>query len=94
MADQAAAMARGAEAMEQIRIQTERLLWDATPPDRMLANQEHFLTKQVVKVSWANTPWWRYQMETVAALLALCVGNSPVTGEFPAQRPVARNWVK
>ena len=22
------------------------------------------------------------------ALLAICVGNSPVTGEFPAQRPV------
>ena len=28
------------------------------------------------------------QMETFSALLALCAGNSPVTGEFPAQRPV------
>ena len=27
-------------------------------------------------------------METFSALLALCAGNSPVTGEFPAQRPV------
>ena len=27
--------------------------------------------------------WWRHQMETFAALLAICVGNSPVTGEFP-----------
>ena len=27
--------------------------------------------------------WWRHQMETFFALLALCVGNSPVTGEFP-----------
>ena len=26
-------------------------------------------------------------METFPALLALCAGNSPVTGEFPAQRP-------
>ena len=26
-------------------------------------------------------------METFSALLALCAGNSPVTGEFPAQRP-------
>ena len=26
-------------------------------------------------------------METIAALLAICAGNSPVTGEFPAQRP-------
>ena len=32
--------------------------------------------------------WWRHQMETFSALLALCVGNSPVSGEFPAQRPV------
>ena len=33
-------------------------------------------------------PWWRHQMGTSSALLALCVGNSPVTGEFPWQRPV------
>ena len=33
-------------------------------------------------------PWWRHQMETFSTLLALCAGNSQVTGEFPAQRPV------
>ena len=27
-------------------------------------------------------------METFSALLAICAGNSAVTGEFPAQRPV------
>ena len=27
--------------------------------------------------------WWCHQMETFSMLLALCVGNSPVTGEFP-----------
>ena len=27
--------------------------------------------------------WWRHQMDTFSALLALCVGTSPVTGEFP-----------
>ena len=32
--------------------------------------------------------WWRHQMETFSALLGLYVGNSPVTGEFPSQRPV------
>ena len=32
--------------------------------------------------------WWRHQMETFSALLAICAGNSPVPGEFPAQRPV------
>ena len=36
-------------------------------------------------------PWWRYQMEAFSALLAICAGNSPVTGEFPAQRPVMWN---
>ena len=35
--------------------------------------------------------WWRHQRETFSALLALCAGNSPVTGEFPAQRPVTRS---
>ena len=36
--------------------------------------------------------WWRHQMETFSALLALCEGNSPVTGEFPSQRPVTRSF--
>ena len=36
--------------------------------------------------------WWRHQMETYSALLALCAGNSPVPGEFPAQRPVTRSF--
>ena len=31
-------------------------------------------------------------METFSALLALCAGNSPVPGEFPAQRPVTRSF--
>ena len=35
-----------------------------------------------------NSSWWRHQMETFFALLALCAGNSPVPGEFPTQRPV------
>ena len=31
-------------------------------------------------------------METFSALLALCDGNSQVTGEFPSQRPVTRSF--
>ena len=38
------------------------------------------------------TAWWRHQMEKFSALLAFCAGNSPVTGEFPAQRPVTRSF--
>ena len=54
-----------------------------------------------VKLDWHNTrhprlahkgePWWRHQMKTFSVLLALCVGNSPVTSEFPSQRPVKWN---
>ena len=36
--------------------------------------------------------WWRHQMETISAKLALCAGNSPVSGEFPSQRPVTRSF--
>ena len=36
--------------------------------------------------------WWRHQMETFTALLILCAGNSPVTGEFPSERPVTRSF--
>ena len=36
--------------------------------------------------------WWRHQMKTFSALLALCAGNSPNIGEFPSQRPVTQNF--
>ena len=36
--------------------------------------------------------WWRHQMETFSALLAICVGNSPVTDEFPEERSVMRSF--
>ena len=39
-----------------------------------------------------NDSWWRHQIETSSSLLAICVGKSPVTGEFPAQRPVTRSF--
>ena len=36
--------------------------------------------------------WWRHQMETFSALLAICAGNTPVPGEFPTQRLVTRSF--
>ena len=36
--------------------------------------------------------WWRHLMETFSALLAICAGNSPVSGELPAQRPVTQSF--
>ena len=41
---------------------------------------------------FATVSWWRHQMETFSVSLAFCAGNSPVTGEFPAQRPVTRSF--
>ena len=49
-------------------------------------------THTELRVRLPRNTWWRHQMETFSALLALCVGNSPVTGEFPAQRPVTRSF--
>ena len=47
---------------------------------------------KLVKGPQREKPWWRHQMETIAALLALCVRNSAVAGEVPAQRPVMRGF--
>ena len=48
----------------------------------------------IARLHWTvnSIPWWRHQMETFSALLAICAGNSPVTGEFPSQRPVTGNF--
>ena len=52
------------------------------------ANSKH---KSKIKQKKPTT-WWRHQMETFSALLAICAGNSSVSGEFPAQRPVTRSF--
>ena len=62
-----------------------RLLWASwrlnSPPTWLIIEQPLF-----------PFSWWRHQMETFSALLVICAGNSPVPGEFPAQRPVTRNF--
>ena len=47
---------------------------------------------RVFTIFFVGDIWWRHQMETFSALLAICAGNSPVTDEFPAQRPVMRSF--
>ena len=44
------------------------------------------------RLSWLQFAWWRHQMKTFSALLALCEGNSPFTGEFPSQKPVTQSF--
>ena len=62
----------------------------------MLANEtlERKETSRVrsPKLTIARNSWWRHQIETFSALLAICAGNSPVPGEFPTQRPVTRSF--
>ena len=46
-------------------------------------------------LAWLNVDFlsgWRHQMETFSASLALCAGNSLVTGEIPAQTSVTRSF--
>ena len=52
------------------------------------------VSKHVIPIlqEWKRFTWWRHQMETLSALLATCVGNSPASAEFPAQRPVTRSF--
>ena len=50
-----------------------------------------FFGTDMLNPLWPLT-WWRHQMENFPALLAICAGNSPVSGEIPAQRPVTRNF--
>ena len=47
--------------------------------------------------SWIDTAllftsWWRHQMKTLSALLALCEEKPPVTGRFPLQKSVTLSF--
>ena len=47
-----------------------------------------FDTAVLYAIPYRISSWWRHQMETSSALLALCEENPPVTSAFPSQRPV------
>ena len=57
-----------------------------------MSQRENMTTSISIGLAPSHYTWWRHQMETFSALLALCAGNSPVAGEFPAQRPVTRSF--
>ena len=59
------------------------------PFNSILNALNSFLKPEVSKL---YQTWWRHQIETFSALLAICAGNSPVTGEFSSQRPVTRSF--
>ena len=52
----------------------------------------HRLEEIILACPQTGVTWWRHQMETFSALLALCEGNPRVTVGFPTQRPVSRSF--
>ena len=65
------------------------LMWEGTFTTFEI---QTWLPDFVMGINTFRISCWRHQMKTFSALLALCVGNSPVTGEFPSQRPVTRGF--
>ena len=61
-------------------------------PKHQWSNPEEYGENQLLLNTMQRVPWRCHQMETFSELLALCVGNSPVNGEFPSQGPVTRNF--
>ena len=59
---------------EPLSIRRVNCCWTFTVPWSRLDNFSNLART----MNW----WWRHQMETFSALLSLCAGNSPVTGEF------------
>ena len=58
--------------------------------DVCLRDRAHILAITIIML--CSLSWWSHQMETFSALLDLCAGNSPVTGELPSQKPVTRSF--
>ena len=53
----------------------------------------NMIKRQDILLLWITIgSWWRHQMETFSPLLSICAGNSPASGEFPAQTPVTRSF--
>ena len=76
-------------------------LWRYAIPQRAYSSEGVYEFKPWPLAKWFSSnglhivisnSWWRHQKETFSALLALCAGNSPVPGEFHAQRPVTRSF--
>ena len=69
-------------------VKTENILQNKTK------SREQYIYTLMYVLPWhwscflaCHAPWWRHQVETFSALLALCEGN-----ELPSQRPVTRSF--
>ena len=84
-------------------VQLHFMMWKLWDLPLLYNTHFHHSSTSICMIWWSHievgqrdvfqlAPWWRNQMETFSALLALCAGNSPVTGEFPTKRPVTRSF--
>ena len=71
------------------RAHVPNFIWGITS-DTIHGNNDFCLITWIWLKWIASITWWHHQ--TFSALLAICAGNSPVPGEFPAQRPVMRSF--
>ena len=73
----------------QLHIKITWCYWNAFPILWLLVRRNPWRKETIDMMTWCLFP---HQMVTFSASLALCAGNSPVTGEFPAQRPLTRSF--
>ena len=75
---------------------TIALSWRLSLRSSKMLLESYFNAKRKSRMKWSPEwpvrTWWRHQIETFSALLALWARNSSVTGEFPAQRPVKQSF--
>ena len=75
------------------RVKASNFVVSTVTADGHVQDIGHVQRQQWSYVTWLGCKlWWRHRMETFSALLAPCEDNTPVTGEFPSQRPVTRNF--
>ena len=74
-----------AKATHQSKISHSTFSWDSRPAKnaiwKAMVSPIHTMLRMATSLNGINS-----------ALLATCVGNSPATGEYPAQRPVTRSF--
>ena len=70
------------------------MIWlkTSTPGMVVISDSDYNLLFVIYVSHYSSRSWWRHQMGTLTALLAFCAGNSPVTGEFPTQRPATQSF--
>ena len=57
--------------------------WQMFPFDNvmMMMHNDDVCINKIHFIQFVTHSWWRHQMETFSALLAICAGNSPAPGE-------------